>query len=343
MVDDVQLFGNQPHAATRFLRPMLMIGTFTSIGMTIADLIALEATADRDVSGCVMARGWLWLQAGLQALHSIVRVFLFLTISGAEFYSAEAADAMTNLALSRTWSINKRFGALGIAWFGVGCVVLGCMSGGAACGLSSLLLAHVGVFIGRCSISMVWFCSCFGGEWANLAHLDGVESVPFFTRRSAESFVSQLPSFAFGESDGEPAAEAAREPPSSSTSSSTPPSASPTPAPAAASPASASPAPQPPLVYDHPNCVVCLADFTQGERLVRLHCGHPFHADCLTQWLGVRKTCPLCQRWPPPPPPPPRSPPAARRLDGDDGALDFELVDHPRDGDAADGVPRRRL
>ena len=82
MVDDVQLFGNQPHAATRFLRPMLMIGTFTSIGMTIADLIALEATADRDVSGCVMARGWLWLQAGLQALHSIVRVFLFLTISG---------------------------------------------------------------------------------------------------------------------------------------------------------------------------------------------------------------------------------------------------------------------
>ncbi|KAK9479464.1 hypothetical protein V1514DRAFT_327982 [Lipomyces japonicus] len=45
-------------------------------------------------------------------------------------------------------------------------------------------------------------------------------------------------------------------------------------------------------------CVVCLDDYVPHvSRVMRLPCGHDFHAECITPWLTQRKrTCPICKR-----------------------------------------------
>ncbi|KAL1337280.1 hypothetical protein AAHE18_10G128000 [Arachis hypogaea] len=35
-------------------------------------------------------------------------------------------------------------------------------------------------------------------------------------------------------------------------------------------------------------------EYEEGEALVALRCGHPFHTDCISKWLQVRKVCPIC-------------------------------------------------
>ena len=43
-------------------------------------------------------------------------------------------------------------------------------------------------------------------------------------------------------------------------------------------------------------CTICLADFTQGERVGDLPCGHVFHVEpCLKKWITRNNRCPLCQ------------------------------------------------
>ncbi|CAM8910801.1 unnamed protein product [Rhodiola kirilowii] len=42
-------------------------------------------------------------------------------------------------------------------------------------------------------------------------------------------------------------------------------------------------------------CVVCQTEYEEGEKLVGLiACAHPYHEDCISQWLQVKKTCPIC-------------------------------------------------
>lgn len=41
-------------------------------------------------------------------------------------------------------------------------------------------------------------------------------------------------------------------------------------------------------------CVVCQVEFTEGEVLAALPCEHPYHSDCISRWLQVKKTCPIC-------------------------------------------------
>ncbi|KAK9691683.1 hypothetical protein RND81_09G212000 [Saponaria officinalis] len=41
-------------------------------------------------------------------------------------------------------------------------------------------------------------------------------------------------------------------------------------------------------------CVVCQIDYEKGEHLVALHCEHPFHFECINQWLQIKKVCPIC-------------------------------------------------
>lgn len=43
-------------------------------------------------------------------------------------------------------------------------------------------------------------------------------------------------------------------------------------------------------------CVVCQYDFTEGDNITELSCGHVFHSDCVDTWLTKNKTCPLCQK-----------------------------------------------
>ena len=43
-------------------------------------------------------------------------------------------------------------------------------------------------------------------------------------------------------------------------------------------------------------CAVCLEDFEDGDKCMRLPCLHYFHADCIREWLRVKKSCPSCQK-----------------------------------------------
>ena len=44
-----------------------------------------------------------------------------------------------------------------------------------------------------------------------------------------------------------------------------------------------------------PTCCVCLADFEDDERVLRLPCGHEFHDVCIAEWLRRHRECPLCK------------------------------------------------
>jgi len=42
------------------------------------------------------------------------------------------------------------------------------------------------------------------------------------------------------------------------------------------------------------DCAICLDDFNQNPTET-LPCGHTFHIDCITPWLIIRTTCPVCR------------------------------------------------
>ncbi|KAE8655904.1 putative RING zinc finger protein [Hibiscus syriacus] len=43
-------------------------------------------------------------------------------------------------------------------------------------------------------------------------------------------------------------------------------------------------------------CVICLSEFTAGERLRILpNCNHGFHSSCIDTWLGSHSSCPTCR------------------------------------------------
>jgi hypothetical protein len=42
-------------------------------------------------------------------------------------------------------------------------------------------------------------------------------------------------------------------------------------------------------------CALCIEDYTEGDLLRELHCGHRYHAECVDEWLTTSKrTCPVC-------------------------------------------------
>jgi len=46
---------------------------------------------------------------------------------------------------------------------------------------------------------------------------------------------------------------------------------------------------------NEPNCMICLEEFADGDKLTELPCGHHFHsADCIGTWLTEKPVCPLC-------------------------------------------------
>jgi len=42
-------------------------------------------------------------------------------------------------------------------------------------------------------------------------------------------------------------------------------------------------------------CMVCLAEFVEGEEVRKLPCGHIFHAGCIDEWLRRCTDCPICK------------------------------------------------
>ncbi|KAL3727412.1 hypothetical protein ACJRO7_032181 [Eucalyptus globulus] len=43
------------------------------------------------------------------------------------------------------------------------------------------------------------------------------------------------------------------------------------------------------------NCVICAEEIVMGDQLVRMHCSHEFHQDCIEAWLKIHQTYPLCR------------------------------------------------
>ncbi|ESQ40658.1 hypothetical protein EUTSA_v10015609mg [Eutrema salsugineum] len=43
-------------------------------------------------------------------------------------------------------------------------------------------------------------------------------------------------------------------------------------------------------------CMICLSDYTRGEKLTILPCTHKYHEDCIRPWLKKSKLCCVCQR-----------------------------------------------
>jgi hypothetical protein len=43
-------------------------------------------------------------------------------------------------------------------------------------------------------------------------------------------------------------------------------------------------------------CSVCLADAQGGDKFVTLDCKHEYHKGCVTQWLNMHNSCPLCRK-----------------------------------------------
>ncbi|XP_068673515.1 E3 ubiquitin-protein ligase RNF38-like [Montipora foliosa] len=47
--------------------------------------------------------------------------------------------------------------------------------------------------------------------------------------------------------------------------------------------------------FSNGNCVVCMSDYINREKLRRLPCNHDFHAKCIDRWLKNNRTCPVCR------------------------------------------------
>ncbi|KAL4333321.1 hypothetical protein GQ457_07G017660 [Hibiscus cannabinus] len=42
-------------------------------------------------------------------------------------------------------------------------------------------------------------------------------------------------------------------------------------------------------------CVICQVEYENDKGLVALpNCEHPYHSDCISKWLQMKKNCPIC-------------------------------------------------
>ncbi|KAK1947183.1 E3 ubiquitin-protein ligase RING1-like [Phytophthora citrophthora] len=45
----------------------------------------------------------------------------------------------------------------------------------------------------------------------------------------------------------------------------------------------------------HNECVICLSDYENDDKVISLPCGHTFHKDCGMTWLVEHNVCPTCR------------------------------------------------
>lgn len=43
-------------------------------------------------------------------------------------------------------------------------------------------------------------------------------------------------------------------------------------------------------------CIICLTEYEDGDKIRLLACNHSFHVPCIDQWLQLNRVCPLCKR-----------------------------------------------
>jgi len=49
------------------------------------------------------------------------------------------------------------------------------------------------------------------------------------------------------------------------------------------------------LLREDAECCICLSSYEDGAELYALPCNHHFHWTCITKWLRMHATCPLCK------------------------------------------------
>jgi len=47
---------------------------------------------------------------------------------------------------------------------------------------------------------------------------------------------------------------------------------------------------------ESPQCIICLDDYAENDRIRILNCHHDFHKKCSDEWLFINKKCPLCNQ-----------------------------------------------
>ena len=138
--DDVEmLFAQYPRAGIRFLRPLLIVGCATSIGLSILDLLTLcHSPGDCGVSGF-----WVGVQAVMQLVQLPLRTLLLRRLSEAIATADDERVAIQLLALnrSREWRMNKQLGTIHLCWF-FGGVLVDRIARGGVCGLHWLMWLH---------------------------------------------------------------------------------------------------------------------------------------------------------------------------------------------------------
>ena len=45
-------------------------------------------------------------------------------------------------------------------------------------------------------------------------------------------------------------------------------------------------------------CLICMENFSAGNRIKKLQCGHEYDAECIDKWLSAEKRCPVCSQPP---------------------------------------------
>lgn len=48
-------------------------------------------------------------------------------------------------------------------------------------------------------------------------------------------------------------------------------------------------------IETHSKCTICQEEFEGDDEIGKLECGHFYHMTCIKQWLGKKKTCPVCK------------------------------------------------
>ncbi|XP_014308220.1 E3 ubiquitin-protein ligase RLIM-like [Myotis lucifugus] len=43
-------------------------------------------------------------------------------------------------------------------------------------------------------------------------------------------------------------------------------------------------------------CIICMTEYTEGNKLRILPCSHEYHVHCIDRWLSDNSTCPICRR-----------------------------------------------
>eukprot|EP00322_Chrysochromulina_rotalis_P023513 CAMPEP_0115890004 /NCGR_PEP_ID=MMETSP0287-20121206/33124_1 /TAXON_ID=412157 /ORGANISM="Chrysochromulina rotalis, Strain UIO044" /LENGTH=365 /DNA_ID=CAMNT_0003346755 /DNA_START=8 /DNA_END=1107 /DNA_ORIENTATION=- len=171
--EDVELlFQHHPQAGIRFLRPLLVVGSVTSVIFSLMDAYLLH-TSGCSTSGCSGLSGiWVGVQMTLQLLQLPVRMILLVKLNQASAADSNdaAADQLVALNRSMGWRVNKQLGGLNLAWFVVGIIAAWRASAQGKDDeyqLRSLVLAHLLLFVFRCASTVAWFVNSFGGVEMN--------------------------------------------------------------------------------------------------------------------------------------------------------------------------------